>query len=64
MSKMQSMQSCLALLLNKHKKSSTAVLFVSFLITFCIYPYVDESSGIETALSNSGSFAPLNYRSN
>ena len=29
-------------LINKHKKSSTAVLFVSFLITFCLYPYMNE----------------------
>lgn len=41
--KLQSLQSYLSSLLNKHKKSSTAVLFMSFFITFCVYPYMDIS---------------------
>ena len=40
---MQNMQSCLSSLLNRHKKSSTAVLFVTFFLTFCVYPYLDTS---------------------
>ena len=31
-------------LFKKHKKSSTAVLFVSFFLTFFFYPYTDTSS--------------------
>ena len=27
--------------MNKYKKTSTTVLFVSFLITFCVYPHLD-----------------------
>jgi hypothetical protein len=39
MTKMQSMQEFVNDLFRKHKKASTTVLFVSFLLTFCIYPY-------------------------
>ena len=40
------MQTCLSVVLNKHKKSSTAVLFVSILITFCVYPHLDDGSNM------------------
>ena len=54
------MQTYVTLLLNKHKKSSTAVLFVSFLITFCVYPYADEA-GIDGAIGSSFMNTPNGY---
>ncbi len=39
------MQTCLSTLMNKYKKASTTVLFVSFLITFCVYPHLDIEDG-------------------
>ena len=59
--KLQSMQSYVTLLLNKHKKSSTAVLFVSFLITFCVYPYVDESDVMGSSVGGANIYS-MNYR--
>lgn len=43
MSKLQDLQKYLSSVLNRHKKSSTAVLFVSFFITFWVYPFMDIS---------------------
>lgn len=47
--KLKTMQSFLTEILNKNKKTSTAVLFVSFLITFCVYPYmnIDDTEEIK-----------------
>ncbi len=45
--KMQNMQEYVNELFKKHKKSSTAVLFVSFLLTFCFYPISDTVSQSE-----------------
>lgn len=39
--KLKNMQQLMNEMFTKHKKSSTAVLFVSFFITFCIYPYAE-----------------------
>ncbi|RNA06411.1 Cyclic AMP-responsive element-binding 3 3 [Brachionus plicatilis] len=41
MKELQKMQGLVTTLFTKNKKSSTAVLLVSFLITFCIFPHID-----------------------
>lgn len=55
MSKLNTMQTFLSKLLNKNKKTSTAVLFISFFVTFCAYPYFDitdsDSSNLYTIRS-------------
>lgn len=43
LTKLQSMQEAMNQLFKKHKKSSTAVLFVSFFLTFFFYPYTDTT---------------------
>lgn len=42
--KLKSMQTTLSSVLNKNKKASTAVLFISFLFTFYAYPYLELTS--------------------
>lgn len=62
--KLKEMQKFLTDILNKNKKSSTVVLFVSFLITFCVYPYMnisdENSSTLESSL-RSVPFKGFNY---
>lgn len=54
-SQLKRIQNFMAEILNKNKKSSTVVLFVSLLITFCVYPLfnIDEDSSlIENSLKS------------
>ncbi|CAF0950799.1 unnamed protein product [Brachionus calyciflorus] len=48
MKELQKMQALITSLVTKNKKSSTAVLFVSFLITFCIFPNMSIEEDINS----------------
>jgi hypothetical protein len=51
--KLQKMQSCLVTLLKKSNKAklSTTILFLSFFMTFCVYPLFDSKTSITTGNS-------------
>jgi hypothetical protein len=58
MSKLNNMQSFLSRLLNKNKKSaSTAILFVSFFVTFCVYPYAELNESSDAVAAVAGLYA-------
>ena len=57
------MQECISSLVSKNKKSSTAILFISLLVTFFAYPYLDTAAD-QSAISNSDSKIPLIASSN
>ncbi len=53
------MQEYISLLLSKNRKSSTAVLFISFFLTFCVYPNI-EAESFDSASSSLGSTLSFN----
>ena len=65
MKKLQSMQESMSALFKKHKKASTAILFVSFLLTFCVYPYANDDTskyeGTFQSLPYKGALKLINY---
>ena len=55
-SKLKTMQECVSTLVSKHKRSSTAVLFVSLLFAFFAYPYLEIGEVDPSQLNSSASF--------
>lgn len=54
MKELNKMQALVTSLFTKNKKPSTALLLVSFLITFCLFPHFDISEGDSFALGKQG----------
>lgn len=59
--KMKEMQVHLNTLLSKHKKTSTAVLFISFFVTFYAYPYLELSDTTSPVVHAATSYNPPHY---
>lgn len=59
MKELQKMQGLVTTLFTKNKKSSTAVLLVSFLITFCIFPHIDIAEVDSFALEHQGTLVMI-----
>ena len=64
MTKLQKMQTCLISILSKSNKAklSTTILFLSFFMTFCIYPLFDSKQSLSTNSIQAVPFTGGNYR--